>query len=96
MQGKFVRFYKTFSKILDSPSPKFLIIFSRTHYRVFLQVEVEKARNWYAKEAAEQTWSIRTLQRNISFQYYYRILKSQSKTPVGQMDMYIRTETQRG
>lgn len=84
MKGKFVRFYKAFSKILDSPNPKSLIIFSRTHYRVFLQVEVEKARNWYAKEAAEQTWSVRTLQCNISSQYYYRILKSQSKTPVGQ------------
>lgn len=45
MKGKFVRFYKAFSKILDSPNPKSLIIFSQTHYRVFLQVEVEKARN---------------------------------------------------
>ena len=81
---KFVRFYKAFPKILDSPSPKSPSILSWTHYRVLLQVEDEKARNWYAKEAAEQTWSVRTLQRNISSQYYYRMLKSQSKAPVEQ------------
>lgn len=37
------------------------------------------ARNWYGKEAAEQTWSVRILQRNVSSQYYYRMLKSQKK-----------------
>ena len=37
------------------------------------------ARDWYEKEAAEQTWSVRTLQRNISSQYYYRMLKTQKK-----------------
>ena len=39
----------------------------------------KKARDWYEKEAAEQTWSVRTLQRNISSQYYYRMLKTQKK-----------------
>ena len=34
------------------------------------------------KEALTQTWSVRTLQRNISSQYYYRLLKSQIKEPV--------------
>ena len=38
-----------------------------------------KARDWYEKEAAEQTWSVRTLQRNISSQYYYRMLGTQKK-----------------
>ena len=37
------------------------------------------ARDWYEKEAAKQTWSVRTLQRNISSQYYYRMLKTQKK-----------------
>lgn len=37
------------------------------------------ARDWYEKEASEQTWSVRTLQRNISSQYYYRMLKTQKK-----------------
>lgn len=34
-----------------------------------LQVEDKAARDWYEKEAIEQTWSVRTLQRNISSQY---------------------------
>lgn len=31
------------------------------------------------KEATQQTWSVRTLQRNIASQYYFRILQSQHK-----------------
>ena len=42
------------------------------------------ARSWYEKEAYEQTWSVRTLQRNINTQYYYRILQSQHKDLVEQ------------
>ena len=79
---KFVRFYKAFPAILDSASPKSFPTLSWTHYRVLLQVEDEKARDWYAKEAAKEAWSVRTLQRNISSQYYYRLLKSQVKEPV--------------
>ena len=44
-----------------------------------LQLEDKAARDWYEKEAVEQTWSVRTLQRNISSQYYYRMLKKQKK-----------------
>lgn len=43
----------------------------------FLWRTNREARDWYEKEAAEQTWSVRTLQRNISSQYYYRMLKTQ-------------------
>jgi predicted nuclease of restriction endonuclease-like (RecB) superfamily len=39
-------------------------------------------RAWYEKEAQEQAWSYRTLQRNISSQYYYRLLMSQNTEPV--------------
>lgn len=53
-----------------------------THYRILLQVHDETARKWYEKEAYEQTWSVRTLQRNIDTQYYYRLLKSQDKKAV--------------
>ncbi len=42
------------------------------------------ARSWYEKEAYEQTWSVRTLQRNINTQYYYRMLQSQHKDLVEQ------------
>ncbi len=79
---KFVRFYKMFPEILDSVSPKSYQLLSWTHYRSLLQVEDESARKWYEKEAADQTWSARTLQRNISSQYYYRLLKSQNPDPV--------------
>ena len=65
-------------------SPKSSMLLSWTHYRVLLQVEDKAARDWYTKEAAEQTWSVRTLQRNISSQYYYRLLKSQNPEPVKQ------------
>ena len=75
---KFVRFYKCFPEILDSASPK-LERLSWTHFRVLLQVNDEAARQWYAAEAATEAWSVKTLQRNISSQYYYRLL--QTKTP---------------
>lgn len=81
---KYCRFYKLYPEILDSASPKSGALLSWTHYRVLLQVEDKTARDWYTKEAAEQTWSVRTLQRNISSQYYYRLLKSQNPEPVKQ------------
>ena len=79
---KFVRFYKAFPNILDSSSLKSISLLSWTHYRVLLQVEDEKARAWYEKVAIEQMWSVRTLQRNISSQYYYRMLQTQKKDVV--------------
>lgn len=63
-------------------SSKSNMLLSWTHYRTLLQIEDKNAREWYTKEAFEQTWSVRTLQRNISSQYYYRLLKSQLKEPV--------------
>ena len=78
----FLNFYKLFPKIVYLVSSQSSTLLSWTHYRVLLQVNDKKARDWYEKEAAEQTWSVRTLQRNISSQYYYRLLKSQAKEPV--------------
>ena len=57
-------------------------LLSWTHYRVLIQVEDESARKWYAREAYGQMWSVRTLQRNVSSQYYYRMLKTQDKTGI--------------
>lgn len=54
-------------------------ILSWTQYRTLLQVNDKEARDWYEEEAIEQTWSVRTLQRNISSQYYYRMLHTQKK-----------------
>lgn len=75
----FYSFYKTFPEIFHSSSGKSNTLLSWTHYRVLLQVKDSKARGWYEKEAVEQTWSVRTLQRNISSQYYYRMLQTQKK-----------------
>lgn len=71
-----------FPEILHTVCSKSEILLSWSHYRTLLQIEDEKARDWYEKEAGEQTWSVRTLQRNISSQYYYRLLQSQIKEPV--------------
>ena len=78
----FLNFYKLFPNILNALSSKSNMMLSWTHYRTLLQVFDKKARDWYEKEALEQTWSTRTLQRNIDTQYYYRLLKSQVKEPV--------------
>ena len=74
-----LKFYKMFPEIVASLGQQSGTILSWTHYRVLLQVEDKTARDWYEKEAVEQTWSVRTLQRNISSQYYYRMLKTQKK-----------------
>ena len=43
-----------------------------SHFRSIIQVADPKAREWYVKEASEQMWSVRTLNRNIGTQYYGR------------------------
>jgi len=74
-----LRFYKAFPKIVDTACRQSQIRLSWSHYRVLLQVHDAEARYWYEKEAYEQAWSVRTLQRNVNSQYYYRILKSQNR-----------------
>lgn len=72
-----LKFYKTFPQIVDTVSRQSSVMLSWSHYRALLQVADAKARAWYEKEAVEQVWSVRTLQRNISSQYYYRMLQTQ-------------------
>ena len=74
-----LKFYKTFPEIVDTACRQSGVLLSWSHYRTLLQVKDPEARDWYEKEAAEQTWSVRTLQRNISSQYYYRMLGTQKK-----------------
>ena len=50
-----------------------------THIRSLLRVSDENARYWYLKEAVDENWSARTLDRNISTQYYYRLLQTPQK-----------------
>ena len=76
------QFYKSFPLICYAVSGKSQNLLSWTHYLTLLQVDDTKAREWYITEAFNQTWSIRTLQRNISSQYYYRMLQSHNNTAV--------------
>lgn len=74
-QSSMAQFYQ--SMIAKSP-----IRLSWTHYRVILQESSKEARDWYEQEAAHKMWSTRTLQRNVSSQYYHRLLQSQDKAIV--------------
>ena len=76
----FRQFYLTFPEIFSTPWR----ILTWSHYKRLMHVANPQARNWYANEAAEQMWSYATLNRNISTQYYERLLLSQEKTPVEQ------------
>ena len=72
---------QTVSALLTKDIPC-LGMLSWSHYERIMRVANETARLWYLHEAAENHWSIRTLDRNISTQYYERLLKSQIKEPV--------------
>ena len=43
-----------------------------SHILATLRVEDETARRWYLEAASMQMWDVRTLNRNISTQYYER------------------------
>ena len=53
-----------------------------SHIQRIMRVDNQEARAWYLKEASDQSWSFRTLDRNINTQYYERLLLSQAKEPV--------------
>ena len=66
-----------------------------SHILATLRVEDETARRWYLETASAQTWNVRTLNRNISTQYYERhyvqpSLPSES-TPVPQKEEILKT-----
>ena len=73
----FVQFYKIFPTLSGKSE-----LLSWSHYMLLLSVPEDTARNWYAHEAYAETWSVRTLRRNIASQYYYRLLQSQNKSVV--------------
>lgn len=79
----FYNFFKTYSDIFHTLSGKSLLMYlDWSHFRILLQEENKDARDWYASESVNENWSVRTLQRNISSQYYYRMLKSPKKDAV--------------
>ncbi|MGH7782264.1 MAG: PDDEXK nuclease domain-containing protein [Candidatus Binatia bacterium] len=70
----FRQFYLTY------PSEKILYTLRRelswSHYRLIMRVENPRARDYYVREAAEQHWSTRQLERNINPLYYEWLLAS--------------------
>lgn len=70
-----------------------------SHIRRILSVSNPEAREWYLKTAAEDMWSVKTLDRNISTQYYERRLAAQREdiaVPAPQSDSdpmeYIKSD----
>jgi predicted nuclease of restriction endonuclease-like (RecB) superfamily len=51
-----------------------------SHNRLIMRIENGQARHYYLKEAAEQGWSVRTLERHIDTLYYERLLSSPAKS----------------
>lgn len=86
----YLKFYRCFpgivgavsqqSQIVDAASQQSLLPW--THYRELIRVEDAEARSWYEQEALREMWSTRTLHRNISSQYYYRLMQSGNKEKV--------------
>lgn len=64
---------------------------SWTHYRLLTRLEDAAARQWYMREAAEQNWSSRALQRQMGTLYYERLLLSQDKAAVtAEAQQYVK------
>ena len=85
----YIKFFRLFPEIVDAvnqQSEKVDAVSQQllpwTHYRELIRVENREARQWYEQEALRETWSTRTLHRNIASQYYFRLLQSQDKQPV--------------
>lgn len=55
---------------------------SWSHYNVLARIEKPAARDWYAREAISQNWSVRALERQIGVLYYERLFSSKDKAAV--------------
>lgn len=71
-----------FQKGQTPPAQFELRLLPWSHYERLIRVEDKKAREWYAKEAFNEGWSYRTLNRNINTLYYEPLLMSKKKQPV--------------
>ena len=65
---------------IDPPALEYALNWS--HIQRIMRVSNPEARSWYLRETVEQSWDVRTLDRNISTQYYERLLMSQVKKSV--------------
>ena len=73
---RFVQFYRCFPKLFVISDQKSLPLLSWSHYKILVTIQDKDERIWYHQESFRQMWSVRTLQRNVDSQYYYRMLKA--------------------
>lgn len=66
------QFYKTYAN--DEKGYTLCSQLGWSHNRLIMRVESEDARHYYLKEALEEQWSVRALERNIESHYYQRML----------------------
>lgn len=62
----FYSFYKAYPDIFQTASGKSEIQLSWSHYAILSRILDSTARKWYEDEVVWETWSVRTLQRNVA------------------------------
>ena len=96
IEGLSARLTEDFGKGFDTSNLRYMRLFylafpirdalrhelTWTHYRKLSKVKDETARAWYMNEAADEHWSTRQLDRQISVLYYERLLASREKESV--------------
>ncbi|HLB46957.1 MAG TPA: PDDEXK nuclease domain-containing protein [Anaerolineales bacterium] len=73
----FRQFYLTFPDFPKGYALRSPLTWS--HYRLIMRVDNPVAREYYIREAADENWSTRQLERNIHALYYERLLASPDK-----------------
>lgn len=81
------QFYQRF-EIRDTVRPEL----SWSHYRLLIRIENPQERQFYINEAISQHWSTRKLDRNLSTQYFQRILANKPKADAKTADKLPGTD----
>lgn len=76
--NEYRRFYLSFNNLEIVHTRMHNLTWS--HIRIIMKESTIEGRLWYLKEASEQFWSVRTLDRNVSTQYYGRMMASQRES----------------
>ncbi len=61
-----------------------------SHLRTIMRLENEEERNFYLKETASESWSVRELERNIKSGYYKRMLSTQFPDKVREVTRFVK------
>ena len=85
------QFYKTYAN--DEKGYTLCSQLGWSHNRLIMRVESEDARHYYLKEALEEGWSVRALERNIESHYYQRMLAAPSVDEKCNVALHNNNET---